>query len=1134
MAWSFVGVSTVVEVATTSHTLTLPTGTQDGDLLVAVISSRIASTTSITLPAGWTRVTEQKTNNVVAAATTGIASAMMAYIVRGTATPSLVFTHPTAPSVAIGRIVAYRGGAEVSPLDTQSSFTTATAVTAVSGAGLTTTAANDLIVMAACGGQAASWTAFDAVTDPTTASSTASQTGAPTAGTWLERADTTTATGADTSLGIADAIRATAGATGNLTVTASLGAGQAVVAGAFKIATTGFVAFAFNETNTSGTTTVVTLPEATKAGDVIVFAGFGNAATVTVKTNNNDTGTFDSFGGAVSPRTNSAGFFDFVGRIIPTVGSTSVTLTQLAATAFKALGCWIVRGWPSLAQDKGVWTVNQTGTLNVSGLTGTLTVAAELAIGFDFAGGNTTGINLAQTGSGAFRHDAIAPLNNCAWSHQITSTTGSIQSAWTQGSGGGDTICVTYLVPVTGTLVEVEDVDVAALTGAVSWQAALVETEDADVAAMTGIVASLAAAYEVTDNFDRANGGLGANWTSLTGPFRIASNAAESGQGAGGQSRSIWTANNFANNQYAEITVANTVSGGSKIGPLVRGQPGADSGYYASCDTGGAEIFKVVAGTSTSLNWAGITMAIGDVIRLEVTGSTLVIKQNGVTRNTITDSTFASGYPGIFANFQGRLDNFLAGPTAAMDDFNRANGGLGANWAAVVGWNAPVIDTNKVRGVGGGVNQGAAYWAANSFANDQYSEATLTDVTTSYAGLCVRMQPGINGYTANIYAANSSSLYKWVNGVETFLGDFNRAMTLVNGDVMRLEVVGATLTLKQNGVTRGTINDSTHTSGQAGVYFYPSPGPVFLDNWTGGPTTGVNIVSALATTEAADTAAINATVSWQATLAAIETVDVLAATATVRWAATLATIETGDVAAGTGTVSWQATLATTETADAGVFNGTVRWAATLAAPETADAGVFNGAVAWAANLATTEIADTAAITGAVRWIATLAASETADTAAFTGATIDAGLTGTLGVIETPDVAGFTGGVAWAATLAVSETADVAALNATVRWAATLATTEAPDVAALTGVTRWAATLATTEAPDVGAFTGGVSWQATLAAPETADIAALTAPRGSRLWPLPGARHGGLYGWDLRGGQLTVSRRPMLRPSRRRR
>ena len=236
--WEFVGISNLVEVTGTAHALVTTgiSGTlQAGDLLVACISSRIASTTSVTLPTGgeWTLVSEQKNNNVLATGSAA-ASGLMAYCVRGASNPNLTFTHPTAPSVALGNIVAYRNVHPSSPKDTQTSFTTATSTTAVSGAGLTTTQDDDLIVAMCAGGQEAAWSVFNA-TDPAGASGFGLRTGAPDL-LWQERIDSLTTTGVDTSLAIFDVVKATTGATGNLTATASVAAAHVVIAGAFKIA----------------------------------------------------------------------------------------------------------------------------------------------------------------------------------------------------------------------------------------------------------------------------------------------------------------------------------------------------------------------------------------------------------------------------------------------------------------------------------------------------------------------------------------------------------------------------------------------------------------------------------------------------------------------------------------------------------------------------------------------------------------------------------------------------------------------------------------------------------------------------------------------------------------------------------
>jgi hypothetical protein len=234
MAWTTVGVSGPVTAASGNLTLTEPAGVQEGDLLVACISYR--SNAAFTLPSGWTLVaTQQSGGNTTANGTGSIGSGLMAWIVRGAAAPALTFTR-SGGDVALGRIQAYRGQAS-SPYDAGVAETLAAATTAVSVAGLTTAEANELLVFAACGARNSSFTNFDAATDPTTASGTgANDTNDPSVGTWRERADSGTTTGADCSLGIADAIRGTAGATGNFTVTASSSARHVVIVGAFRMA----------------------------------------------------------------------------------------------------------------------------------------------------------------------------------------------------------------------------------------------------------------------------------------------------------------------------------------------------------------------------------------------------------------------------------------------------------------------------------------------------------------------------------------------------------------------------------------------------------------------------------------------------------------------------------------------------------------------------------------------------------------------------------------------------------------------------------------------------------------------------------------------------------------------------------
>ncbi len=81
------------------------------------------------------------------------------------------------------------------------------------------------------------------------------------------------------------------------------------------------------------------------------------------------------------------------------------------------------------------------------------------------------------------------------------------------------------------------------------------------------------AATSASDNFDRANGPLGPNWTNLTDGALTISNQMAMGTNANGNSGDVRTAETYANDQYSQITVTSTALTGSQwIGPMVRAQ----------------------------------------------------------------------------------------------------------------------------------------------------------------------------------------------------------------------------------------------------------------------------------------------------------------------------------------------------------------------------------------------------------------------------------------------------------------------------------------------------------------------------------------------------------------------------------
>src|SRR5687767_5474021 len=232
MAWGVPRIGALAEVASGNITLAEPAGIQQGELMVACIGYRDSA--PFTVPGDWNLVATQQSSGDTDA-TNGIASGLMMWRVRGPSAPTLTFTR-TGGNVAQGRILAYSGGSATAPFDTGSANTLAVASATVTTAGFSTAQAGELIVAMTSAGDNLTASAFDAATDPATASGATDTTTAPTNGTWIERADNGTGTGADHGLAIADAVRQNAGATGTIQATISASAQHVMIAAAFKLA----------------------------------------------------------------------------------------------------------------------------------------------------------------------------------------------------------------------------------------------------------------------------------------------------------------------------------------------------------------------------------------------------------------------------------------------------------------------------------------------------------------------------------------------------------------------------------------------------------------------------------------------------------------------------------------------------------------------------------------------------------------------------------------------------------------------------------------------------------------------------------------------------------------------------------
>ncbi len=189
---------------------------------------------------------------------------------------------------------------------------------------------------------------------------------------------------------------------------------------------------------------------------------------------------------------------------------------------------------------------------------------------------------------------------------------------------------------------------------------------------VTNVAVSCAAsATSAADNFNRADGSLGANWTAISdGGMAIASQQVIGT--AGVVTGDMWTAQAFNSDQYSQVQVTSTpMSGGQWVAAAVRMQSSGQNAYVGiyNWNSGSPvlEIFKRSGGGWAQLSAAYSTgvLPAGTQLQLTAIGSTISFWQNGVKRLSVTDSSFTGGAPGMMAYGNGTADNWSGGNAAS-------------------------------------------------------------------------------------------------------------------------------------------------------------------------------------------------------------------------------------------------------------------------------------------------------------------------------------------------------------------------------------------------------------------------------------------------------------------------------------
>lgn len=178
---------------------------------------------------------------------------------------------------------------------------------------------------------------------------------------------------------------------------------------------------------------------------------------------------------------------------------------------------------------------------------------------------------------------------------------------------------------------------------------------------------------------------------------------------------------------------------------------------------------------------------------------------------------------------------------SATDNFNRADSSdLGTNWSVQTGEGAWKIVSNQAE-PSSLEGDAVENYNAITFANDQYSEATIKALTAAAGlgrgpGVACRCSTSAHTYYRSIatttVSGDNHELLKVVAGSYTSLATADADFAI--NDVMRIEAQGTTIRTKKNGTTQISVTDSSIASGRGGVGYSSSAESAQLDDWAGG------------------------------------------------------------------------------------------------------------------------------------------------------------------------------------------------------------------------------------------------------------------------------------------------------------
>lgn len=188
----------------------------------------------------------------------------------------------------------------------------------------------------------------------------------------------------------------------------------------------------------------------------------------------------------------------------------------------------------------------------------------------------------------------------------------------------------------------------------------------------------------VSDNFDRADGEIGANWTEDAGSdIDIVSNKADAiTAGTGNYCRMRYTATAMASTDHYSQVVVGYDAGGPESGPTARQASDVHTNYVFMWDalsaTFGTILRRHVAGAETDLAYGDGDFTVDKTFKVECNGTTISGYVDGVLEDSLTDSGVTTGnYVGLHGyGTKGLYNDFVGADLAAETDQSAFRFGL--------------------------------------------------------------------------------------------------------------------------------------------------------------------------------------------------------------------------------------------------------------------------------------------------------------------------------------------------------------------------------------------------------------------------------------------------------------------------